>query len=235
MKWPWFLALDVDDPKQALSLAEDLKDHVGGIKIGPRLALRYGQDFLKQIAEISPLFVDCKFHDIPSTMLAAVQSAFDGGASYVTVHASAGSEALRELAVLEGDLNKLRPFKILAVTVLTSFSEETLPSNWKKQSVENHVLNLASDVFSSGLSGLVCSPHELTKLRPLYRQAFLLTPGIRPAGTQEGDQKRVMDVRGAFEAGSSALVIGRPILQASDPIKAAKIVNREIEDSRKKS
>lgn len=216
---PIFVALDVDDPSRAKEMAKTLKGRVGGFKIGPRLLMKDGPQLIAKIAESGPVFVDNKYYDIPSTMESAVRATFEAGASFCTVHAQAGSEALTLLAQLEKELSQQRPFLILSVTILTSFSQETLPDNLKPISIQEHVEKLASVNFSSGLEGLVCSPHEVAELRKKWPDKFYVTPGVRLDSQPRQDQVRVMSPRQAIAAGASALVIGRPILQAADPIR----------------
>ncbi|AHZ83392.1 orotidine 5'-phosphate decarboxylase [Bdellovibrio bacteriovorus] len=219
MKNPIILALDVDTRDQALKIADDLSDIVGGIKLGPRLCLRYGMDFVKEMAQRAPIFLDNKHFDIPSTMEAAVRASFEAGASLVTVHALSGKEALTRMAAVEKELNQQRPFRILAVTILTSWDQNSLPVNMKSQPIAQHVTELASLVKDSGLSGVVCSPHELDLLQ--NRDLYLVTPGIRFSMQDSGDQKRIMGPKEALRAGASALVVGRPILEASNIKEAA--------------
>ncbi|MFS4458107.1 orotidine-5'-phosphate decarboxylase [Bdellovibrio sp. HCB2-146] len=214
MRNPLILALDVDTRDQALKIADDLADVVGGFKLGPRLCLRYGMDFVKEIAQRGPIFLDNKHFDIPSTMEAAVRASFDAGASLVTIHALSGSEALKRMATVEKELNAIRPFKILAVTILTSWDEKSFPINMKAQPVSQHVVDLVELVQSSGLSSIVCSPHELNLLQ--NRGLYLVTPGIRFSMQDSGDQKRIMGPKEALHAGASALVVGRPILEAKN-------------------
>ncbi|MBC7372103.1 MAG: orotidine-5'-phosphate decarboxylase [Bdellovibrionaceae bacterium] len=214
MKNAVLVALDVDTRDQALKLADDLSDIVGGFKLGPRLCLRYGQDLMKEIALRGPVFMDNKHFDIPSTMEAAVRASFDAGASLVTVHALAGVEALQQMAAVEKELSQKRPFKILAVTILTSWDEKSVPPVMKSQPISQHVTELAALVKSSGLTGLVCSPHELDLLQ--NQGLFLVTPGIRFRMDAHGDQKRVLGPGEAIRAGASALVIGRPIIEAKN-------------------
>jgi orotidine-5'-phosphate decarboxylase len=219
LKNPLIIALDVDSDVEALRLAEDLQEIAGGFKIGPRLIHRYGQSLNLKIAERAPLFVDCKFFDITSTMEAAVQAAFDSGASLVTVHAMAGSEALQKLATLEKKLSSQRPFRILCVTILTSWSEQSVPPVFVRQPIAKHVEQLANLVQNAGLTGVVCSPEELPLLKG--KDLYLVTPGIRFDTGDKGDQKRTMTPFAAMQAGASALVVGRPIIQAADPKAAA--------------
>lgn len=219
-KNPLCIALDVDTDIQAMELFDQLKGLAGGFKLGPRLIHRYGQALVQKMAQESPIFVDCKFFDIPSTMAAAVQATFDSGASLCTVHALAGAEALRGLAHLEKELNQKRPFRILAVTVLTSWNENSFPTNFKHQGVSQHVRDLAELVRDAGLQSVVCSTEEIDLLKDLG--LYLLTPGIRLPTDSKSDQKRVMGPKEAIEKGSSALVVGRPIIENAKPDEAAK-------------
>ena len=219
-KNPLCVALDVDTDVRAMELFNQLKSLVGGFKLGPRLIHRYGQALVQKMAKESRIFVDCKFFDIPSTMEAAVRATFDSGASLCTVHALAGAEAMRGLAHLENELNKTRPFRILAVTILTSWNEESFPSNFKKQGIPRHVKELAEMVRDAGLHSVVCSPEEIDLLKDIG--LYLLTPGIRLATDSKSDQKRVMGPGEAIKKGASALVVGRPILESENAQEAAK-------------
>lgn len=221
LKNPLILALDLDDEAKAWEMVEQTAGIVGGIKIGPRLMLRYGSPFLKKVAAQSPVFLDMKFFDIPSTMVSAVRSAFDIGASLVTVHAQAGIEALTQLAKLEEEYLKTGNVKVLSVTILTSFDPKTLPPVLKTQSISQHVEELVRLVQDSGLNGVVCSPQELETLSK-FNNLYLVTPGIRMESHAVGDQKRVMGPREALHAGATALVVGRPILEADSPIAACR-------------
>lgn len=234
MRKPVFVALDVDDDHTAIKIASETAPFVGGFKIGPRLVLRYGSDLIGKLARSAPVFVDCKFHDIPSTVVSALEAAHSAGATFATVHASNGLDCLREVARLETELSKRRAFRVLAVTVLTSFKENHLPLNWQPGSVQDHVLKLASLAMDAGLSGLVCSPLEVAALRAKYSEAFLVTPGIRSAADSSDkakstdDQARTMTPSQALQAGASALVIGRPIVNAPNPRDAAERIAKTI-------
>lgn len=219
LKNPIIIALDMNNPEAALRLAEDVGEIVGGIKIGPRLVMREGRSLITKLAALAPVFVDMKHFDIPSTMLAGIQASFDAGATLVTVHALAGKEALIECANLEAKLSSQRPFKILAVTVLTSWSDESIPTSFQQKTVSEHVLELAGVAEESGLSGLVCSGHELDLLT--YKKSYKVVPGIRMDLQEHQDQKRVMDPKVALKKGANALVVGRPILHADNPKEAA--------------
>jgi orotidine-5'-phosphate decarboxylase len=216
---PVILALDVDDKGDSFKIMDHVGDLVGGVKLGPRLVYRYGAELVKEMSEIAPVFVDNKYFDIPSTMLAAVRASFEAGATLVTVHALAGSEALNQLHKLEKELNSIRPFKILAVTILTSWNSNSFSKSFHSWTIENHVRNLTQEVYNSGLRGLVCSGHELQYLN--YPDLFKVVPGIRLSTDQTEskteDQKRTMTPKQAVKAGASALVIGRPILNSHNP------------------
>lgn len=214
MRNPIVLALDVDTRDQALKIADDLAEIVGGFKLGPRLCLRYGMDFVKEIKQRGPVFLDNKHFDIPSTMEAAVRASFEAGASLVTVHSLSGREALKKMAEVEKELNAIRPFKVLAVTILTSWDQNSLPVNMKEQPISKHVEELVNLVQQSGLSSIVCSPHELDSLQK--QNLYLVTPGIRFNMQDAGDQKRIMGPKEALQKGASILVVGRPILEAKN-------------------
>lgn len=219
---PVYVALDVDSEEQALSVARQTAPYVMGFKIGPRLALKKSSGFIKKLKDLNKkVFLDCKFFDIPSTMLASVQAAFDDGIDVVTVHAQAGTVALKKLSQLEVKLKNQRDFRILAVTVLTSFSQKDLPAPNACFSISRQVEWLSDMVIRSGLSGLVCSGHEVLFLRERYPHSYLVTPGIRlPHSSVQkvsSDQNRVMTPMQALKAGASALVIGRPIYESNKP------------------
>lgn len=213
-KPPVFVALDLDSKGKALSLVEETYCYVSGYKISPRCYFNFGHDFLEKVKSYGDIFLDFKFFDIPSSTVEAVRAAYNLGASYVTVHASVGGETLRKLAVLERELNQNRSFVILCVTVLSSETQS--------EPVLRKVENLADSVLKTGLKGLVCSPLEVEMLRKKYKEAFLVTPGIRFKGDSLGDQKRVTTPEEAFKRGSSMLVIGRSVIHAEDPLSVCK-------------
>ena len=223
-KLPLFAALDVDDEKTALSYAERLHSRVLGFKVGPRLYFNSSPALIPKLSQWGSVFLDFKFYDIPSTMRAGVKACFDKGVQYVTVHAQAGKLALSQLADLE---KTYKGQKILAVTVLTS----------RPQTQE--VFHLAQDVYESGLSGLVSSAHEVSKLRKKYKDFFIAVPGIRMAGAdakgagcqniENEDQKRIAEPAFALSQGASALVMGRPLLTAKDPIKILQDISNSLQ------
>lgn len=219
LKNPIIAALDLDDPEKALRLADEIGEVVGGLKVGPRLVMREGHGFIQKLSQRAPVFVDMKHFDIPSTMTSAIQASFEAGATLVTIHALAGLEAMQKCAELEKKLNQIRPFKILAVTILTSWSEQSLPPNLQAKPIANHVQDLAGLTLSAGLSGLVCGGHELSLLSE--KSLYKVVPGIRMELEGHQDQKRVMGPAEALKKGASALVVGRPIIEAKNPKEAA--------------
>lgn len=225
-----FVALDVDDTKEAEKLAENLSGLGLGFKIGPRLMLREGARLVREIGRHGAVFIDCKHLDIPSTMEAAIRAGFDSGAQYSTIHAMAGPAALQQMARVQSELQKARHFRILTVTVLTSFSSETLPYGLRGRNIGDLVEGLADD--AGELSSFVCSPHEAARLRRILPQSFLVTPGVRPKGTSQGDQVRIETPEAAALAGASALVVGRPILEAGNPREMAVKIVEEFERHR---
>jgi orotidine-5'-phosphate decarboxylase len=226
---PIFVALDVDSETQAMQLIRETRAFVGGYKVGPRLALRYGEPFLKEVAKHGSMFIDNKYFDIPNTMESAVRASFEVGAAFCTIHAQAGKEALAQLAKVEEELCAIRPFRILAVTILTSFKQDTLAPMVQKIPIAEQTMQLAKAVLDSGLTGLVCSPEEVEALRKQFPQSYLVTPGVRLSGEAHGDQKRVSDPLTALKRGASALVVGRPICESLEPANAAKTYYEEIQ------
>lgn len=219
LRSPLMLALDHDDQNFVNQLVHDLSDVVGCFKVGPRAVYRWGEAWTQALAEKAPLFIDCKFFDIPSTMESAVRTAFHMGATFTTIHALCGPEALKRMAQVELELNQIRPFKILNVTILTSWDESSFSANFIKASTADHVKMLVDQVQAAGMNGIVCSPMELELLSDLG--LYLVTPGVRLDLEDKGDQKRVMGPDQAIKAGAAAFVVGRPILQAKNPREAA--------------
>ncbi len=224
---PLCLALDVDTPDQALAIAQEVRGKIGALKVGPRLT-NLDANIVKALSQIALVFVDHKYYDIPSTMEAAIKSAFQAGATFATIHASSGATALKLMAKVEAELNQQRPFRILAVTMLTSFAQEDLPSFTQKTSIAEQVTQLAAQTIENGLTGIVCSPHEIQQIRKAHSKAFIVTPGIRGASNLKDDQKRTMSAGEAIAAGASMLVVGRPIIQAADKTVAVSEILKEL-------
>ena len=219
------VALDLDDAESALRLAKSVAPVFPFFKIGMKLFTKEGPDLVKAVLENGQVFLDLKFYDIPTVVAEAVSNAAQLGVSLLTVHASGGS------AMLKHCMEKLKSpnatCRLLAVTVLTSF--DSLQEFGVDQSIANCVQTLASIAHASGVDGIVCSPQELASLRVRYPSPFLLvTPGIRGASDFAGDQKRTASPSEALKAGADYLVIGRPIIAAADPVRAAEKIAEEI-------
>lgn len=175
------------------------------------------------------IFLDLKLHDIPNTVAGAVRSATQAGASLLTLHASGGAAMMAAAAEAASVPNAPR---LLAVTVLTSMDAAELAAVGVPSSPAEQVLRLARLARQAGIDGMVCSAEEVSALRgELGREALLVVPGIRPAGSEVGDQKRIATPSSAIRAGASMLVVGRPITRAADPAEASSAILREIAEA----
>ena len=219
------VALDGMAPEQALAFSRSVEG-LRWVKVGLELFVQAGPDVVAQLREQGlRVFLDLKFHDIPATMAGACRRAAGLGAELITVHACAGSEALRaaQAAASEGaQAAGLASPTLLAVTVLTSWEEQRLQRELAlSQTIAERVPSLAQLAASAGIGGCVCSPLEAASLRGQHPEPFaLVPPGIRPKGSAVGDQARVLGPAEAIVAGASQLVIGRPITKAEDPSAA---------------
>ncbi len=218
------LALDVPSLEAAQRLIDRTRDHIGVFKVGLELYTAVGPAAVDAVhAAGAQCFLDLKLHDIPATMGRSVARAASMGVAYLTVHAMAGKESLR---VAETNAERTR---LLAVTVLTSLDASALASIGLQNGPEDAADRLAKLAWDAGLSGFVTSAHECAALRrTLGPEAYLVTPGIRPAGSDLGDQKRVMTPEEAISAGADLLVVGRPIRDADDPAAAAASIAAQV-------
>lgn len=225
---PIFVALDTPSLDRARTLAQSLKPYVGGVKLGLEFYGANGPDGVRAIVSAgAPVFLDLKLHDIPNTVAGAMKALAPIGATIINVHASGGAAMMR--AAADAARTVERRATIIAVTVLTSLEDRDLPDIGVSDTALNHAVRLARLSKESGLDGVVCSPHEIAAVRAACGPKFLIvTPGVRPAGGELGDQKRVMTPRQAVEAGADILVIGRPITAAADPIAAAKQIAADL-------
>lgn len=225
---PLICAIDTPSVEQARALCRDLDGSVGAIKLGLEFFSANGQQGVRQVADACgvPVFLDLKFHDIPNTVAGAVRSAMELDVFMLTVHAAGGKAMMRAAMDAARDaadrLGKAPPL-VVAVTVLTSMDEGDLHSIGVECAVDAQVRRLADLAREAGLSGVVCSPHEIRGLRAQCGGDFaLVVPGIRPAGSEKGDQKRVLTPREARALGATYLVVGRPITGAKAPRAAAR-------------
>ena len=223
------VALDVPNAGAAIDLADRLRGAVGGFKIGSQLFTAAGPELVRALVSRGDrVFLDLKFHDIPNTVAGAVASAADLGVWMINVHASGGPAMLRAAREAAERAGHARPL-LIAVTVLTSMDEPALASVGVPASPLAQVLRLAELTRSEGLDGVVASPLETSAIRGSCGSEFLIvTPGIRGASDRKDDQSRTASAAGAIEAGSSYLVIGRPITGAPDPREAANRFAAEI-------
>ncbi|MEW6734922.1 MAG: orotidine-5'-phosphate decarboxylase [Acidobacteriota bacterium] len=220
------VALDVDSRTRALSLVEQLRPVVGMFKIGSQLFTSCGPELVREIvASGAGVFLDLKFHDIPNTVAQAATAALRLGVSIFNVHALGGLEMMRQVRItceqVAAREGLARPL-ILGVTLLTSHDEASLTELGINTSINDQVVRLARLVAEAGLNGVVASAHEIDLVRSAIDSPFIiLTPGLRPEWASSQDQKRVMTPLQALRAGADYLVIGRPILEHSDPVQAA--------------
>ena len=227
------VALDVDELEKAKNLVKLLKDDVAAFKIGKQLFTRCGPDAVKMVHdEGGRVFLDLKFHDIPTTVAKASLEVMRLGVFMFNMHASGGLDMMKKAvsAVKEKTLEKgeTKPI-ILAVTVLTSQGPEDLKRLGINMEMEEMVVNLASLAKEAGVDGVVASPKEIQAIRKACGKDFVIvTPGIRPASSSKDDQKRSMTPLEAVNAGADYIVVGRPITQAEDPLSAAQSINIEI-------
>ena len=227
------VALDVPSAAEARAVVDALGDAVTFYKVGLELFIADGEATLAMLRERGKdVFLDLKLHDIPRTVARAVTSASRLGARLLTIHACGARAMIAEAAAAAA--SSAAPPKILAVTVLTSLDEADLASVGVGRSAAEQVDALGRMAIEAGADGLVCSPREVGRLRAaLGPKPYLVTPGIRPAGGDLGDQKRVATPAAAVRDGASAIVVGRPIVQAPDPRAAAEAIINEMVAGRK--
>jgi orotidine-5'-phosphate decarboxylase len=228
------LALDVSDPGYAMELVERFREHIEMFKVGLELFTSAGPSVVRGIQDRGKkVFLDLKFNDIPNTVSRAAVSATRLGVYMFNIHASCGFEAMRrsrdsveEACQKEG----LQAPRMLAVTVLTSLTQETLKEEFGIQhSLRTHVKRLSASALRAGLDGVVASGHEVSMIRNLCGKDFLIaTPGIRPSWRPPDDQKRTMTPRQAIREGADYLVIGRSIINQPDPLKALDLITIEM-------
>lgn len=221
------VALDVPNVREAEAMVERLGDTVSFYKIGYQLAFADGLGFAEQLVKAGKqVFLDLKLHDIGNTVARGVESVARLGVTFLTVHAY--PQTMR--AAVEGRAGS--SLSVLAVTVLTSYDDHDLAEAGYKVSVDDLVAERAEQALEIGIDGLVCAPDEAAPLRLIIGSDMLLvTPGVRPAGSAANDQKRITTPARAIAAGADHLVVGRPVLEASDPRAMAQAIVQEIAQS----
>jgi orotidine-5'-phosphate decarboxylase len=222
------VALDVETPTQALDLVKRLHSVAGMFKVGSQLFTSAGPQIVKDIIALdAKVFLDLKFHDIPHQVAGAARSAAELGVSLFTIHASGGSEMMQRAVEAVSDRSRT---KVLAITVLTSIDETILSEIGVTSTPAKSVMRLMKLAERSGVDGVVASPQEIETIRHTVSNPdfLIVTPGIRPASSKSGDQKRVATPAAAIAAGASYLVVGRPITGAASPLEAAREIVTEM-------
>lgn len=228
------VALDVPSFGEAEGLIKRLTPTVKIFKIGLGLFTLYGPEAVRLVQKKgAKVFLDLKFHDIPNTVAHSVRSAVRLGAFMVSLHALGGLEMIMQAvcaAQEESKRLKLNKPKVLGVTILTSLNESNIKEIGFSRNLDEEVLHLARMAKQARLDGIVASPKEISLIRKkIGRDFIIVTPGIRPAWAKgKSDQKRIMTPREAIEAGADYIVVGRPVLEAKDPLEAAKKIIKEI-------
>lgn len=227
---PVIVALDYDNAEAALAMAGQLDPAVCRVKVGKELFTIAGPDLVRKLVEAGfQVFLDLKFHDIPNTVAAAVRAAANLGVWMVNVHASGGERMMRAAAEALAPLGEKRPL-LIGVTVLTSTAEDELAPVGVTRPLKEQVVALAHLAKDCGLDGVVCSAQEAEPLKAACGKEFaLVTPGIRPAGSDAGDQRRIVTPVQALKNGSDYLVIGRPITGADNPAQALAAIVEDIQ------
>jgi len=224
-----YVALDTPDVNKAVALAERLAGHVGGVKLGMEFYYANGPEGARAVSAVGmPLFLDLKFHDIPNTVAGAVRSTLSLNPTILNVHAQGGPAMMRAAQSALDGAHGEKPL-LIAVTVLTSLSDEDLGETGYTLGAADLVTRLATLTQSCGLGGVVCSPREIKAIRTACGPDFkLIVPGIRPEWAAVGDQKRITTPAQAISDGADYIVIGRPITGADDPLDAAKRIADEL-------
>ena len=215
---PIYVAIDTPDLDRARQLAEAVRDHAAGLKLGLEFFCAQGPDGVAELSELGlDIFLDLKLHDIPNTVEKAVEALNGLEPAVLTVHAGGGKAMMRAAKQAAPATTK-----VVGVTMLTSLDGSDLEATGISVKPADHVLRLASLARAAGLDGIVCSGAEVAGVREQWPDGFFVVPGIRPQGGDTGDQKRVVTPRKALEDGASILVIGRPITGAADPAAAVR-------------
>ena len=224
MSNPIYLALDLPRLDAAIALAQKVRSHVGGLKLGLEFFCAHGHHGVHELAKVGlPLFLDLKLHDIPNTVAGAMQAIHVLEPAIVTVHASGGRAMMEDAKAAAGEHTRG-----VAGTLLTSLDDGDLNGMGVAGSAHDQALRLADLAREAGLDGIVCSGHEVGAIHKTWKNGFFVVPGLRPADGKLADQKRTMTPRAARDAGASVLVIGRPISRAEDPVAAARAIEATL-------
>jgi orotidine-5'-phosphate decarboxylase len=226
------LALDVPSRVEAEAFLDLVGPDLRWVKLGLQLFVKEGPALVDAVAARGHrIFLDLKLHDIPNTVASAIRSLQGRSVDFLTVHASGGSEMLRQATAAAQQTSP--SLKLLAVTVLTSLDAPALAETGVPADPAAQVMRLAALALGAGIPGLICSPEELPTLRARFGSSpLLITPGIRPAGADPGDQKRALTPAQAAAAGADLIVVGRPLLRAPDPRATLAAIRTEMSPSR---
>lgn len=221
---PIYLALDLPQLREAKEMAAKVRAHIGGIKLGLEFFCAHGAHGVHMLSGLGlPVFLDLKLYDIPNTVARAMQAIHVLEPAIVTVHASGGRAMMEDAKAAAGGNTK-----VVAVTMLTSMDDRDLKRTGVEGSAHEQVLRLTDLAREAGLDGVVCSGKEVKAVHERWKDGFLVVPGLRPAGVEAGDQKRIVTPRKARDDGASVLVIGRPITRAEDPLAAARAIEATL-------
>lgn len=221
---PIYLALDLPQLREAKEMAGKVKAHIGGVKLGLEFFCAHGAHGVHMLAGLGlPVFLDLKLYDIPNTVARAMQAIHVLEPSIVTVHASGGRAMMEDAKAAAGGNTK-----VVGVTMLTSMDDRDLARTGVEGSAHEQVMRLTDLAREAGLDGIVCSGKEVKAVHERWKEGFLVVPGLRPAGSEAGDQKRIVTPRKARDDGASVLVIGRPITRADDPLAAARAIEATL-------
>lgn len=224
MSNPVYLALDLPRLDAAIALAQKVKGHIGGVKLGLEFFCAHGHHGVHEVAKLGlPIFLDLKLHDIPNTVAAAMQSIHVLEPAIVTIHASGGRAMMEDAKAAAGE-----HCKVVAVTVLTSLDDDDLAGVGVPGGAHDQALRLADLAQEAGLDGIVCSGHEVGAIHKSWKNGFFVVPGLRPETAHTADQKRIVTPAAARRDGASVLVIGRPISRAEDPVAAARAIEATL-------
>lgn len=224
-----YCAIDMKDTDQAVSLINQIKENIDGIKIGMEAFYAMGHNGYLRLYDLGlPIFLDLKLHDIPNTVSSAIKSLLPLNPFIINIHTTGGSEMMRAAveAISDNGINKP---KLIGVTILTSMNEDSFNEQGISIKVEQQVINLSNLAKKCGLDGVVCSPLEAKNVKITCGEDFLtIVPGIRPNNSASNDQKRILTPSEAIKNGADILIVGRPITQAKDPNQAARSIKESI-------
>lgn len=224
MSNPIYLALDLPQLREAKDMAAAVKAHIGGVKLGLEFFCAHGAHGVHMLSAMGlPIFLDLKLYDIPNTVARAMQAIHVLEPAIVTVHASGGRAMMEDAKAAASGTTK-----VVGVTMLTSMDDRDLQRTGVEGSAHEQVMRLTDLAREAGLDGVVCSGKEVKAVHERWKDGFHVVPGLRPAGTEAGDQKRIVTPRKARDDGASVLVIGRPITRAEDPLAAARAIEATL-------